>query len=406
MVVNFKSNRVKEYKTKKVEKIIPVAALPLLAGCYNSSNERDTVQSPINKIDNETTNEPVVVILDFFQTNTSHGPQVLKNFYGEFLSDSKEVTVIAEDVDPNKSPGAVLRVFEDFNPDVVNVSWGWNIDTFYPYIGEYEDHDPGVSGYINHLEDIQTLYENGVTITASAGNDGTDGATNATFANSIFPIVVGAYSQYDNKIYDWSDQGSAMVHFYEAGDGWGKLGTSYAAPRVAAHVATIKSEYPDISESSVRTLLEKNSLYDFDGGKYVQKLDELDNTMDTSIDTRVKVESVFEIFEGRNPSQTELDTWIELVDNGDETLGSMAMQFAINGVQTDDIPPIERMQAFYHFWLDRESRDSEIVDMFDDLAQTQDWNKTFDNFIETENVDTNYSFVYNNYDALTTEAIA
>jgi len=400
-----KTLAVQKYKAKKAEKVIPVAALPLLAGCYNSSNEQHTVQTPINEINNKTDNEPVVVILDFFQTNTYHGPQVLKNFYGEFLSDSKEVTVIAEDVDPEKSPGVVLRVFEDFDPDVVNVSWGWDIDTFYPYIGEYKDHDPGFTGYINHLQDIQTLYENGVTITASAGNDGIDGATNATFANSIFPIMVGAYSQYNGEIYDWSDQGSAVVHYYESGDGWGIEGTSYAAPRVAAHVATIKSEYPDISESSVRTLLEKNSMYDFDSGKYVQKLDELDKTMDPSIDTQVKVESVFEIFEGRNPSQVELDRWIELVDSGNETLGSMAMQFAINGIQTDDVPPIERMQAFYHFWLGRESKDTEIVDMFSDLVDTQDWNKTFDNFIETENIDTDYSFVYNNYDALTTEAI-
>jgi len=69
-----------DHKTKTIQRVFPVSLLPLLAGCYNSSNEQDTVQTPINEIDNETTNEPVVVILDFFQTNTFHGPQVIKNF--------------------------------------------------------------------------------------------------------------------------------------------------------------------------------------------------------------------------------------------------------------------------------------------------------------------------------------
>jgi hypothetical protein len=115
---------------------------------------------------------------------------------------------------------------------------------------------------------------------------------------------------------------------------------------------------------------------------------------------------VFEIFEGRNPSQTELDNWINLVDSGEETLGTMARWFAMNGVQTQDVPPIERMQAFYHYWLGRESQDSEIVAMFNDLVQTQSWDQTFDNFLELEHVDTSYSFVYNNYDVLATEVIA
>jgi len=369
----------------------------LLAACGGSDNNDDNN----NTLSYNSSSEPVVVILDRFQTSTSHGPQVLKNFYGEFQSDSTEVTVIAEDLDENKDPMPLIRVYNDFAPDVINASWGRDIDTTYPFIGEYDD-APEHSSNGNYLEANEFLWKNGVTVTASAGNDGTEGATNGTFANSIFPIMVGAYSQYDDKIYAWSDQGSAVVHYYESGDGWGIEGTSFAAPRVAAHVAHIKSNDPNISESSVRTILEKNSLYDFDAGKYVQKLDEIED-FNPSITTRVKVEAAFEIFEGRNPSQSELDNWIFLLDNGIETLGSMAQQFAMDGIQTDDVPPIERMQAFYHFWLDRESQDTEIVDMYNDLVRTQDWNITFDNFIEIENVDTEYSFVNNNHNQLVSE---
>ena len=371
-----------------------------LALLLSACGKTVTVEST-ETVDNTKSPEPVVVILDAFQTSTSHGPQVLKNFYGEFGNDQKEVTVIAEDLDFDKTPDPILRAYQDFDPDVINASWGSKRNIDYPHIDNYDTYRNGDA----YLESNQILWENGVTVTASSGNDGENDSAVASWASSIFPIVVGAYSQYNGDIYDWSNKGSAVVHYYEIGDGWGIEGTSFSAPRVAAQVALIKSEYNDISESSVRTILEKNSLYDFDSGDYVQKIDEIKN-FDPSIDTRVKVEAVFEIFEGRNPSQTELDNWINLVDNGEETLGTMARWFAINGIQTQDIPPIERMQAFYHYWLNRESQDNEIIQMLNDLIETQNWNQTFDNFLNLQHVDTSYSFVYNNYDVLATEVIA
>lgn len=383
--MKYSTNKVK--KTKNFASISPV----VLAACNSSaSNNNNTFN---------TSNEPVVVILDSFQTNTSHGPMVLQNFYGEFGNDSKEVTVIAEDTDFDKTPTPLIRAFEDFSPDVINTSWGFIGEIKYPFIGEYNSF-PGTDNMQQYLEAHQLLWENGVTVVASAGNRGYEGATNKSAAISIFPIVVGAVSQYDNQIYDWSDHGSSTVHFYEIGDGWGKEGTSFAAPRVSAHVALIKELYPNISESSVRTLLEKNSLYDFDKESYVQKIDKITNT-DPSIDTRVKVEAVFEIFQGRNPSQNELDYWIQQIDNGVSIL-AMAQHYAKDGIQTDDVAPIERIQAFYHFWLNRESQDLEVINMFDDLVTTNNWNQTFDNFIEKEQIDTAYSFVYNNYNDLVT----
>lgn len=366
---------------------------PLLLAACNHNGSEDVVIG-------NTSDEPVVVILDRFQTETWHGPRVLQNFYGEFLKDETEVTVIAEDLDENKYDNPVKQAVHDFQPDVINASWGLGDLVSYPTIFEYDDlpEDDVIKEYVDTGE---FLWENGTTLTAAAGNDYASDAVSDPWGHSIFPIIVGAYSQYDGDIYDWSNKGSAVVHFYEQGDGWNWFGTSYSAPRVAAHVASIKSEHPDISESSVRTILEKNSLYDFDSGDYVQKLDEITN-MDTSIDVRVRVEAMFEIFEGRNPSEEELFYWSDLVLNQGLGLGEMAYQFAINGVQTDDIPPIERMQAFYHFWLGRESEDNEIVEMFNDLVATNSWHETFDNFIDSENVDTEYSFVYNNYNELLT----
>lgn len=364
----------------------------LLAACHHNGSE--------NVSTDNTTDEPVVVILDRFQTETWHGPRVLQNFYGEFLNDEIEVTVIAEDLDERKYDNPVEQAAIDFQPDVINASWGLGSTVSYPTIFEYDelDEDDVIKVYVDTGE---FLWLNGTTLTAAAGNDATADSVNDPWGHSIFPIIVGAYSQYDGDIYDWSNKGSAVVHFYEQGDGWNWYGTSYSAPRVAAHVALIKSEHPGISESSVRTILEKNSLYDFDSGDYVQKLDEITN-MNPSIDVRVRVEAMFEIFEGRNPSEEELFYWSDLVVNQGLGLGEMAYQFATNGIQTDDVPPIERMQAFYHFWLGRESEDNEIVEMFNDLVVTNSWHKTFDNFIRSENIDTEYSFVYNNYNELLT----
>lgn len=384
-------------KTKTAKKLASLSPVVLIA-CNSNSGEKNTHNNSFN-----TSTEPVVVILDTFQTNTSHGPMVLQNFFGEFGNDYKEVTVIAEDVDLDKEPMPLLRAYEDFLPDVINTSWGLVGNTDYPFIGQYNSFD-GKDTVQEYLEAHQTLWENGVTVVASAGNRGYDGSTNQSAALSIFPIIVGAVSQYDNQIYDWSDHGSATVHYYEIGDGWGKEGTSFSAPRVAAHVALIKEFNPNISESSIRTILEKNSVYDFDKGSFVQKIDKVTN-FDGAIDTRVIVEAVFEIFEGRNPSENELDYWIRQIDNG-VSVFDMAREYAKNGIQTDDVPPIERIQAFYHFWLNRESQDQEVVEMFEDLTTTNNWNKTFDNFIKEEQIDTNYSFVYNNFNDLVSNEYA
>ena len=379
---------IKKFKQKKQAGL--VSTLPLLAAC----NHPEWHERP----------EPVVVILDFFQTEITHGPTVLQNFFDEFGNDSREVTVIAEDLDEDKFPNPMLRVYQDFEPDVVNASWVMSDVIEYPSIFDYDTLEEG--SFQKEIVDTgELLWLNGTTVTASAGNEASTTSSNEPWANSIFPIIVGAYQGSTGDIFYFSNKGPAVVHFYEAGDSFGSYGTSYSAPRVAAHVALIKTEHESISESSVRTILEKNSVYDFDAGHYVQKLDEISN-MDPTIDTRVRVEAVFELFEGRNPSQEELDYWIDQVDNHGLNIGAVAREWAVNGVQIFDVPPIERMQAFYHFWLDRESEDSEIVEMFDDLVATKDWNITFDNFIEKEEIDTSYSFVYNNYDVLATEVIA
>lgn len=399
---------------------------PLLFTVFSLSACGKEIINPTNPVINDQTifnvdpNEPVVVIYDSFQTNTSHGPQVLKNFYGKFGNDHKDVIVIARDVDngywdrdENNNLIYITTIVDEFkdmvekfNPDIVNVSWGYSSVVGYPLlnISENSKYNYDTVEFDTMQIMLRDLWEQGVTITASAGNDYHNNGASITFASSIFPIVVGAYNQQDMKIYDWSNKGPAVVDFYEMGDGWNIQGTSFAAPRVAAHIALIRSEYPDISQSSIRTILEKNSIYDYEFGQYVQKLKTISN-FDPSIDTRVKVEAVYEIFNGRNPDQEELDFWIYQIDNNQYNIFQLAEQLAADGVQQLEVAPIERMAAFWHFWLSREADDSEILEMLDDINNTSDWNITFDNFIVKENINTEYSFVDNNYNVLYSEIV-
>ncbi len=79
--------------------------MPIIAACGKGKAETATVDVP-KTLNNS---EPVAVIPDAFQGPTTHVPLVLQNFYGEFLNDHKEVTVIAEDVDGEALAGLIVN---------------------------------------------------------------------------------------------------------------------------------------------------------------------------------------------------------------------------------------------------------------------------------------------------------
>lgn len=167
------------------------------------------------------------------------------------------------------------------------------------------------------------------------------------------------------EVADFSNQNPQFVDFYTYGDG----GTSYAAPRVAGLIAQIRDQNPDVSLSSIRTILEKNSTYEFVepsltyspdrdpieyGSWYIQVLDPydlqnnlvrdgktgyehlifsnstpvgfsthgvseseyvFDFTFDDTIDTRVRTEALYEVYLNRNPDQEGLDWWVDRIDD-------------------------------------------------------------------------------------------
>ena len=99
-----------------------------------------------------------------------------------------------------------------------------------------------------------------------------------------------------------------------------------------------------------------------------QYLDGID-TVDHVIDTRVIVEAGFELFDGRNPEQEELDNWVESIYTGDSTYNDLQVELEGNGVHLDNVADIELAQAYFHWNHQRESTDEEL---FDKLLGTEE----------------------------------
>lgn len=381
-------------KLNKIKKAAVLSPLSLTLAACNSGSNSST----------ESTAVPVTVaVVDFFRSpedgGNGHGDKVVYAFNSTSTTEN-EVIEYELRLDLYENP--IREILQNESPDIINTSW--TVDDIYaesPFVIEFNDAEEG-SPLRDILDTGLAVWNNNTTIIASAGNDYQIGAASGPWALSIFPVVVGALDDDTGNIAFYSNRGEEVVHFYHSGESNGNLGTSFSAAYVSSMVTDIKNQLPGISESSVRTLLEKNSEYDLTEGMYIQKLDEL-TTLDASIDTRVRVEAVFELFEGRNPTQEELDYWVNEIDNNGLDLRQLAHDFAANGIEEGGVPPIEKMQAFYHFWLGRESEDSEIADMLLNLADAKKWGPVFDKEIFDEiGPDFAYNCTFNNYEALLT----
>lgn len=214
------------------------------------------------------------------------------------------------------------------------------------------------------------------------------------------------------ELASFSEVTPKFVDFYTQGDG----GTSFAAPRVAAMIAHIKQFNPNYNLNEIRTILERNSKYltfNRDGNTWVaQVLDPWNMETNTirngrdgktvnmftdgitekdytwtfdlkhTIDQKTKVEALFEIFYAVNPSEQELNTWMNIVDKDKLTVEQATSAFVNSALlgsldympkDTDSkVALIERVQALYHLGLDREPTLDETVmaiDYYNDTGQ-------------------------------------
>jgi hypothetical protein len=223
---------------------------------------------------------------------------------------------------------------------------------------------------------LEMFYE-GTVVVASAGNEGSYGVS-ASRGVSVFQLAIGAttkegdltsYTNYHPKAVDFYADGKSAPTEYTTSDGSVYIitldGTSFSSPTVAGYVAELVDFDPTYSYSEIRTLLEYNSEYLVhngpEGSFVYQYLDGID-TVDHVIDTRVIVEAGFELFDGRNPEQIELDTWIDSIYSGNSTYNDLQAELEGNGINLDEVAAVELAQAHFHWNYHRESTDEELLD--------------------------------------------
>lgn len=331
----------KKLKMKKGLALTPLALI--LAACGGSKNT-PVVGTPDDGV-------TTVVVLDFF-TNNSHGENV-----ASIVEENTDVVVIRDDrsdtVSTSATPTLIVTSYTDNEAEVVNTS----------FVAGNTPVQTSVS-YNEYSSVVGDLYDAGVYVVAASGNNGSFGASPFQVSSDL-NIVVGA-TDASGGIAWYSNYHPTAVDFYADGEYNGGVGTSYAAPRVAAYTAELMEANPDYTMSEIRTLLELNSEYvlqEHNGYKFVtQNIDGIDTT-EHVINTRVIVEAGFELFENINPEQALLDEWIAKIDTGSSDYVDLKQYFddtEFTGY-TYGVAAVEAAQANYHWYEHRESTDAEVI---------------------------------------------
>ena len=357
-------------KKLKLNKGLALTPLALTLAACGGSRTSPTFGDPD---DNGVT---TAAVLDYYT-----GPD---GYHGDFVEATIKEATTVDVVGVDRRDGTVSgttteleRTDSEHEPEVINMSTGTTLVV--------TDRSITQSSTQQLTDKSVELFQEGTFVVASAGNEGSYGVS-ASRGVSVFQLAIGAtddtgelttYTNYHPKEVDFYANGTSAVTEYTS-PSTGNVyyltlqGTSFSAPTVAGYVAELFKHNPDYSYSEIRTLLEYNSEYlvhDSPEGSFVyQYLDGID-TVEHVIDTRVIVEAGFELFDGRNPEQAELDNWINLVYTGVVTYEDLQFELEGNGVHLDNVADIELAQAHFHWNYHRESTDEEL---FNRLTSTEE----------------------------------
>lgn len=278
----------------------------------------------------------------------------------------------------------------------------------------------GVIGVNLNTADYTEPAFNKIAINQSSPYDFTVGSM-TTFEWNYQNVIDGrATKEAKFELSDFSEVAPRFVDFYTYGDS----GTSFAAPRVAGLITHILEDHPDYDLNQIRTVLERNSdLVEFerDGNRWIaQVLDPYDlknntirdgrlgNSIDMFtdgitkydytftfdslhlIDTRTKVDGLYEIIFGRNPDQGGLNEYVNAIEFKDWTLQDVINTFvsseefgwftSSDAEATSQVALIERVQALYHVGLSREPTLEETVNLIDQYKTDENWQQLVGNF--------------------------
>jgi len=285
----------------------------------------------------------------------------------------------------------------------------------------------GVIGIDPKTGDYTEPAFNKIAINQSSPYDFTVGSM-TTFDWNYENVIDGrATKEAKFELADFSEVAPRFVDFYTYGDS----GTSFAAPRVAGLITHILEDHPDYDLNQIRTVLERNSdLVEFerDGNTWIAQVldpydlenntvrdDRLGNgidmftdgitkddytfTFDTLhvIDTRTKVDGLYEIIFGRNPDRSGLEFYVNAIESDDWTLQDVMKTFlasnefgwftSSDAEATSRVALIERVQALYHVGLSREPTLEETVNVIDHYKTDENWQELVSEFANFYSID-------------------
>ena len=248
-------------------------------------------------------------------------------------------TIIDSDIntyDSYPTPDDTI-LFWSGKTNLINASWHTtDLSLKYDYIDEFNVRKAWDKNTLVVIA-VGNMYE------ATVWSQNWDTNEVPTSATSPFDITAGALK--NGIIAKYSFSNPRFVDYFLDGDFNGVEGTSYAAPRLTGHISKIMDWYPEYGYSQIRTMLEKNSISMV--GKNNQVIDAITDVkkeLDAKLDTKVLVEDLIEIFQGRNPTDQEVNDIVNTIRfkpvTGNESFvdETVAKAFRIYKAAFDRIP--------------------------------------------------------------------
>lgn len=183
--------------------------------------------------------------------------------------------------------------------NIINSSW-----QFYNLVSEHDSTDKF---------HVKKALDKGTYVVFAVGNilPGTapaqDYNTNLVPISATNPFDFTAGALKNSTIAQYSFSNPRFVDYFLDGSFNQSSGTSFAAPRLTAYISKITNWYPHYGYSQIRTMLEKNSASAI--GKNNQIIDtvaDVKKELDATLDVKVIIEDLIEIFQGRNPTDQEV----------------------------------------------------------------------------------------------------
>lgn len=192
------------------------------------------------------------------------------------------------------------------------------------------------------------------------------------FSANPFAISVSSINSGGNEIASYALAHPGITNFVASGDAYftGNKGTSFSAPVVAAATILIKDKFSEISESSLRSALENCSTgVTLSNNVLGQMVDDVYQVIDINrileltsedishVNRKMMIDAAYEIVLNRNSDSQGLEWYL----NSDMDIGEVVRSLQLAPEQPmnyDRVPLMEKVQAMYHLFLEREADDA------------------------------------------------